>query len=138
MYLSTNVDQPISNPDASQVSGTAAANPSGVNASTATSEERDQVKSVASGSLPTSSTISTTFPAIAASSVLGSTSTQAVQNTQKRNSNPKVNNQYEGSGNLPDGWEERYTPKGRPYYVDHNPRSTTWTHPQKFISKMAE
>jgi E3 ubiquitin-protein ligase NEDD4 len=31
-----------------------------------------------------------------------------------------------GSGNLPAGWEERYTPEGRPYYVDHNTRTTTW------------
>ena len=24
-----------------------------------------------------------------------------------------------GSGPLPAGWEERFTPEGRPYYVDH-------------------
>lgn len=34
-----------------------------------------------------------------------------------------------GSGNLPAGWEERYTPEGRPYYVDHNTRTTTWVDP---------
>ena len=30
-----------------------------------------------------------------------------------------------GAGPLPAGWEERYTPEGRPYYVDHNTRTTT-------------
>ncbi len=35
-----------------------------------------------------------------------------------------------GSGPLPAGWEERYTPEGRPYYVDHNTRTTTWVDPR--------
>ena len=30
---------------------------------------------------------------------------------------------------LPPGWELRFDPRGRPYYVDHNSRSTTWTRP---------
>ncbi|KAL0947135.1 hypothetical protein HGRIS_013266 [Hohenbuehelia grisea] len=36
-----------------------------------------------------------------------------------------------GSGPLPNGWEERYTPEGRPYYVDHNTRTTTWVDPRR-------
>ncbi|EPQ55532.1 HECT-domain-containing protein [Gloeophyllum trabeum ATCC 11539] len=32
---------------------------------------------------------------------------------------------------LPDGWEERRTPEGRPYFVDHNTRSTTWLDPRR-------
>lgn len=36
-----------------------------------------------------------------------------------------------GSGSLPPGWEERYTPEGRPYYVDHNTRTTTWVDPRR-------
>lgn len=36
-----------------------------------------------------------------------------------------------GSGSLPNGWEERYTPEGRPYYVDHNTRTTTWVDPRR-------
>jgi E3 ubiquitin-protein ligase NEDD4 len=36
-----------------------------------------------------------------------------------------------GSGVLPAGWEERYTPEGRPYYVDHNTRTTTWVDPRR-------
>ena len=30
---------------------------------------------------------------------------------------------------LPAGWEKRLTPEGRPYYVDHNRRTTTWIRP---------
>ena len=36
-----------------------------------------------------------------------------------------------GSGSLPVGWEERYTPEDRPYYVDHNTRTTTWVDPRR-------
>lgn len=36
-----------------------------------------------------------------------------------------------GSGPLPAGWEERFTPEGRPYYVDHNTRTTTWVDPRR-------
>ncbi|EPQ58094.1 HECT-domain-containing protein [Gloeophyllum trabeum ATCC 11539] len=36
-----------------------------------------------------------------------------------------------GVGPLPAGWEERYTPEGRPYYVDHNTRTTTWVDPRR-------
>jgi E3 ubiquitin-protein ligase NEDD4 len=36
-----------------------------------------------------------------------------------------------GLGPLPAGWEERYTPEGRPYYVDHNTRTTTWVDPRR-------
>ena len=35
------------------------------------------------------------------------------------------------TGPLPAGWEERYTPEGRPYYVDHNTRTTTWVDPRR-------
>jgi hypothetical protein len=37
-----------------------------------------------------------------------------------------------GSGSLPAGWEERRTPDGRLYYVDHNNRST-WVDPRRQI-----
>lgn len=36
-----------------------------------------------------------------------------------------------GTGALPAGWEERHTPEGRPYYVDHNTRTTTWVDPRR-------
>lgn len=36
-----------------------------------------------------------------------------------------------GSGDLPAGWEQRYTPEGRAYFVDHNTRTTTWVDPRR-------
>lgn len=36
-----------------------------------------------------------------------------------------------GLGELPPGWEQRLTPEGRPYYVDHNTRTTTWVDPRR-------
>ncbi|KAK5947146.1 hypothetical protein PMZ80_001293 [Knufia obscura] len=36
-----------------------------------------------------------------------------------------------GTGELPAGWEQRHTPEGRPYYVDHNTRTTTWVDPRR-------
>ncbi|KIY45606.1 HECT-domain-containing protein [Fistulina hepatica ATCC 64428] len=32
---------------------------------------------------------------------------------------------------LPLGWEERRTPEGRPYFVDHHTRTTTWVDPRR-------
>ncbi|KAF4576917.1 hypothetical protein EYR36_004901 [Pleurotus pulmonarius] len=32
---------------------------------------------------------------------------------------------------LPAGWEERATPEGRPYFVDHRTRATTWVDPRR-------
>ena len=36
-----------------------------------------------------------------------------------------------GSGELPPGWEQRHTPEGRAYFVDHNTRTTTWVDPRR-------
>lgn len=36
-----------------------------------------------------------------------------------------------GSGELPPLWEQRWTPEGRPYFVDHNTRTTTWVDPRR-------
>lgn len=36
-----------------------------------------------------------------------------------------------GTGPLPSGWEQRNTPEGRPYFVDHNTRTTTWVDPRR-------
>jgi hypothetical protein len=30
---------------------------------------------------------------------------------------------------LPPGWEKRFDSKNRPYYVDHNSKTTTWQKP---------
>ncbi|KAK0552912.1 hypothetical protein OC846_001491 [Tilletia horrida] len=37
----------------------------------------------------------------------------------------------QGGGPLPAGWEQRNTPEGRPYFVDHNTRTTTWVDPRR-------
>ena len=36
-----------------------------------------------------------------------------------------------GTGELPPGWEQRQTPEGRVYFVDHNTRTTTWVDPRR-------
>jgi len=36
-----------------------------------------------------------------------------------------------GLGELPSGWEQRFTPEGRAYFVDHNTRTTTWVDPRR-------
>ncbi|KAJ5637422.1 hypothetical protein N7490_007301 [Penicillium lividum] len=36
-----------------------------------------------------------------------------------------------GTGELPPGWEQRHTPEGRSYFVDHNTRTTTWVDPRR-------
>lgn len=36
-----------------------------------------------------------------------------------------------GNGPLPSGWEMRTTAEGRPYFVDHTTRTTTWVDPRR-------
>jgi len=36
-----------------------------------------------------------------------------------------------GTGELPAGWEQRHTPEGRAYFVDHNNRTTSWVDPRR-------
>jgi len=62
----------------------------------------------------TTGTSASTAPSSAAQQVGGSSS----QTTQ-------------GTGPLPAGWEQRFTPEGRPYFVDHNTRTTTWVDPRR-------
>lgn len=59
-------------------------------------------------------------------------------NTNTTGSNTNSNTQLvnsgtttPGLGELPSGWEQRYTPEGRPYFVDHNTRTTTWVDPRR-------
>jgi E3 ubiquitin-protein ligase NEDD4 len=44
---------------------------------------------------------------------------------------PHTQRTMASSGSLPAEWEERYTPGGRPYYTDHNTRTTTWVDPRR-------
>ncbi|KAJ2958849.1 hypothetical protein NQZ79_g5591 [Umbelopsis isabellina] len=46
-------------------------------------------------------------------------------------SNTPSNSTSTNNGPLPAGWEMRTTPEGRPYFVDHNTRTTTWVDPRR-------
>lgn len=62
---------------------------------------------------------------------------QASANTTAANVTVPNNNMTSaGSGPLPPGWEMRTSAEGRPYFVDHNTRTTTWVDPrrQQYIS----
>lgn len=67
----------------------------------------------------------------AASGVNRSASAAATTNTAAAALAASNNVTTSGAGPLPAGWEERYTPEGRPYYVDHNTRTTTWVDPRR-------
>jgi E3 ubiquitin-protein ligase NEDD4 len=61
----------------------------------------------------------------------GATSTPTSQPAAAAPATINTGNTTAGTGSLPNGWEERYTPEGRPYYVDHNTRTTTWVDPRR-------
>ncbi|KAF8232362.1 ubiquitin-protein ligase [Tricholoma matsutake] len=68
-------------------------------------------------------------PSYRSTSAVGATSTPGSQPAAAATIN--TGNTTAGTGSLPNGWEERYTPEGRPYYVDHNTRTTTWVDPRR-------
>jgi E3 ubiquitin-protein ligase NEDD4 len=35
------------------------------------------------------------------------------------------------TGELPLGWEMKHTPEGRPYFIDHNTKKTSWVDPRR-------
>ncbi|CEJ01228.1 Putative E3 ubiquitin-protein ligase [Rhizopus microsporus] len=61
---------------------------------------------------------------------------QQPQPQQQQINVPNNNMTTAGSGPLPPGWEMRTSAEGRPYFVDHNTRTTTWVDPrrQQYIS----
>jgi E3 ubiquitin ligase SMURF1/2 len=59
-----------------------------------------------------------------AGEVHGPDEEESTNTEQKTNSN----------SNLPEGWEERKTPDGRAYYVNHNLRTTQWSRPNQSAS----
>jgi E3 ubiquitin-protein ligase NEDD4 len=67
----------------------------------------------------------------AASGGVNRSSSAAATNTAAAALAASNNTTTGGAGPLPSGWEERYTPEGRPYYVDHNTRTTTWVDPRR-------
>ncbi|CDS12341.1 Putative E3 ubiquitin-protein ligase [Lichtheimia ramosa] len=81
---------------------------------------------------PSSATTTSAAGASASSSATANRSSQANPNVMALQHNMTT----AGSGPLPPGWEMRTTPEGRPYFVDHNTRTTTWVDPrrQQYIS----
>ncbi|KAI7886221.1 uncharacterized protein EV154DRAFT_567673 [Mucor mucedo] len=73
--------------------------------------------------------------AAAASSASAAVAT-VTPNTSSSVTVPNNNMTSAGSGPLPPGWEMRTSAEGRPYFVDHNTRTTTWVDPrrQQYIS----
>lgn len=83
--------------------------------------------SIAQVSSSTSPTIgdAAATPSTAAPIAAGSTSVAGATSTIQSGSTTA------GWGPLPAGWEQRFTPEGRPYFVDHNTRTTTWVDPRR-------
>lgn len=65
----------------------------------------------------------TTDDATRRSSPLQTSSTSNSPSTQSELTNPL--------GPLPSGYEMRHTPEGRPYFVNHNTRTTSWVDPRR-------
>ncbi|KAG0353325.1 hypothetical protein BG005_007379 [Podila minutissima] len=70
-------------------------------------------------------------PSPAAATVPGTTAATGSPATGAGLAPISLNATTAGSGPLPAGWEQRLTPEGRPYYVDHNTRATTWVDPRR-------
>ncbi|TKY90892.1 hypothetical protein EX895_000890 [Sporisorium graminicola] len=65
------------------------------------------------------------------SSVTGSALNSPGAAASSANPLPASSSTTAGNGPLPAGWEQRHTPEGRPYFVDHNTRTTTWVDPRR-------
>lgn len=104
-------------------------------------EDRPNSAAVSAVSLEnnnTSSSNSTTAPVSAsnASAASAAPSNATPANNGGNITLPNNNMTSAGSGPLPPGWEMRTSAEGRPYFVDHNTRTTTWVDPrrQQYIS----
>ncbi|KAI1315520.1 hypothetical protein EDD11_000701 [Mortierella claussenii] len=80
--------------------------------------------------LPNASNVSLPEPAANAQPAAGASAASVTPNGAGH-APVSLNSTTAGSGPLPAGWEQRLTPEGRPYYVDHNTRSTTWVDPRR-------
>ncbi|KAI7874368.1 HECT-domain-containing protein [Lichtheimia hyalospora FSU 10163] len=118
LNISTNVNAPIRNGTNTLVPGThTAASTSSPHPNTSTSSLS---QSTSNDQRISSSTTSPSVPPAAVTTTTNPTSTSA---TSSRN------NTHEERNDLPPGWERRVDHLGRPYYVDHNTRTTTWKRP---------
>lgn len=57
------------------------------------------------------------------------------ESNPEQNSTAAANqNSADNLGPLPSGWEQRFTAEGRPYFVDHNTRTTSWVDPRRPVT----
>ncbi|KAJ3106871.1 hypothetical protein HDU97_005358 [Phlyctochytrium planicorne] len=104
---------------------------SNAEAATATAEaERRQLaqRSLPSADLPPSANTPSVSPATTPAQPTTTTPAAAPASTPSSAAGAA---QTANLGPLPAGWEQRYTPEGRPYFVDHNTRTTTWLDPRR-------
>ncbi|CAO3592000.1 unnamed protein product [Absidia cylindrospora] len=91
-----------------------------------------------SASMPSHQVYSSQEPELSHTSRRPATSRpSSVSNTLSQNNmDPQGNITTAGSGPLPAGWEMRTASEDRPYFVDHNTRTTTWVDPrrQQYVS----
>ncbi len=96
--------------------------------STGDARARHNMRSLADDMLDTGGGSGSNTPNTAAVSAAGGQTQQ--QNNVLPGAAQAVATQA-GAGPLPTGWEQRFTPEGRPYFVDHNTRTTTWVDPRR-------
>ncbi|KAG8867505.1 hypothetical protein FRC20_005572 [Serendipita sp. 405] len=140
IHLSTNVSTPLNNPGPSQSRAQLAVATGGAPSNESTTSLTPSPSVNGTTSTPATATTnvtSTEAPAANTSQTNAATNgrtTEAPPTTQDRNFSA-TEDQYgplpNGSGPLPSGWEERFTPEGRPYYVSHLSRTTTWVDPRR-------
>ncbi|KAI9329014.1 hypothetical protein DFJ73DRAFT_902704, partial [Zopfochytrium polystomum] len=71
------------------------------------------------------------LPQESASTVNSSSASTRSSSTTEATASSTANSNTANLGPLPSGWEQRHTPEGRPYFVDHNTRATTWLDPRR-------
>ncbi|XP_015254845.1 PREDICTED: E3 ubiquitin-protein ligase NEDD4 isoform X2 [Cyprinodon variegatus] len=61
---------------------------------------------------------------------LGSLSQPQLRPGESSQSRPTAEATTPETGSLPPGWEVRSAPNGRPFFIDHNTKTTTWVDPR--------
>jgi E3 ubiquitin-protein ligase NEDD4 len=118
LNISTNVNVPIRNGTNTLVPGT---NTASLNNASSTSLSRPS----SAAATPTSS-VSPQPPTTSATAAGSSSGAQPSNTTSSAGGEAS---QADDRQVLPQGWERRVDHLGRPYYVDHNTRTTTWKRP---------
>ncbi|GAA5837803.1 hypothetical protein JCM9279_006865 [Rhodotorula babjevae] len=75
---------------------------------------------------------------ITSAPALGAPSSSSAAAPSSSSSPPAPVGDPDALGPLPEGWEARTSPTGRPYFVDHVGRRTTWHDPRKALVRARE